>query len=309
MNYLLLSSIFIISLVTTSLLIRYAKSIGLLDIPNGRSTHTKATPKGAGIVFLFSVLLTLFLFDFEYLKTYYFILSSIAIVLIAGVWDDVSNIRPRTKLIFMFVSALVLYLNDFALFSLGTYFGYEIVLPTWFVFPFTFFAIAGFTNALNLMDGLDGLASVISIVMLMTFLAVGFKYNDELIISLSSFFIVTVFAFLLFNWHPAKIFMGDSGSLTLGMVISILAIRSAEYVAPISILFIIALPLMDTLIVIIRRFQRHKSLFEADKNHLHHFLNSISAYLTNVLKDVQIMIIILNTLKKKNKFILPIIIK
>ena len=307
MNYLLLSSIFIISIVTISLLIRYGKEIGLVDIPNERSMHTKAIPKGAGIAFVFAVLLSLFLFDLEYLQTYYFILLSIAIVNIAGVWDDLSNIRPRTKIIFIFLSALVLYMNDFAIFSLGTYFGYEILLPTWFVFPFTFFAITGFTNALNLMDGLDGLASVISIVMLTTFLAVGFKYNDELLISLSSFFIVTLLAFLLFNWNPAKIFMGDSGSLALGMIISILTIRSGEYIAPVSILFIIALPLIDTLIVIIRRFQRKKSLFEADKNHLHHFLHNIKGntrYTVMILGLMQVVFSIIGyQLSHSNEFL------
>jgi len=286
MNILLLISIFFLSLVSIYILIHYSKRLGLLDIPNERSMHKKVIPRGAGISFLLSVFLVVLLLDFEHFKTYYYIYFSIVIVFMAGLWDDVKNITPKIKFIFIFFAALVLYLNDFALYSLGTYFGYEVVLPAWMVFPFTFFALAGFTNALNLMDGLDGLASVVSIVMMMAFLAIGFQYNDELLISLSSYFIVTLLAFLLFNWHPAKIFMGDSGSLTLGIVVGILAIQATQYISPVSVLFIVALPLLDTFIVITRRIQRHGSPFVADKNHMHHFL-------FNVKGDVRYTVIIL----------------
>lgn len=140
------------------------------------------------------------------------------------------------------------------------------------------------------MDGLDGLASVVSIVMLVTFLAIGLEHNDELLISLSSFFITTLLAFLLFNWHPAKIFMGDSGSLTLGIVISILAIHAIQYITPASVLFIIALPLLDTFIVMTRRIQRHQSPFKADKNHLHHLL-------FNVKGDIRYTVMILGMMQ------------
>jgi len=286
MNGLLLISIFIITLVSIDLLLHYYKRFGLVDVPNKRSMHKKVTPRGAGIAFVLSVFVVLLLFDFEHFKTYYYIYFSIAIVFIVGAWDDVKGVTPKTKFIFIFISSLFLYLNDFSIYSLGTYFGYEIVLPVWFVFPFTFFAIAGFTNALNLMDGLDGLASVISIVMLVTFLAVGLQHNDELLISLSSFFIVTLLAFLLFNWHPAKIFMGDSGSLTLGVVIGILAIQATQYITPASVLFMVALPLLDTFIVMTRRIQRHGSPFKADKNHMHHIL-------FNLKNDVRYTVIIL----------------
>ena len=182
----------------------------------------------------------------------------------------------------MFFSSILLYVNDLAIYSLGTYFGYEVLLPVWFVFPFTFFAIAGYTNALNLMDGLDGLAASISIVIFVTFLVIGIEHGDELLISLSAFFTVTLLAFLLFTWNPAKIFMGDSGSLSLGIVIAILAIHAIEYITPASAL----MPILDTFIVMTRRIQRHGSPFKADKNHMHHFL-------FNVKGDVRYTVIIL----------------
>ncbi len=275
MDFSLLGSIFLTSFVGIVILINFAKKVGLMDIPNERSVHTIPIPRGAGIVFIPAVFIVLALFDLEHLKIYYYIYLAIAIVFIAGIWDDLKNISPKIKFIFIFLSSLLLYINDVAIYSLGTYFGYEIILPSWFVFPFTFFAIAGYTNALNLMDGLDGLAASIAIVIFITFFGIGIEYNDTLLISLSSFFTVTLVAFLLFNWNPAKIFMGDSGSLSLGMVVSILAIYATQYITPASILFIVALPLLDTFIVMTRRIQRHISPFHADKNHMHHFLFNV----------------------------------
>ena len=269
---LVLISIFLLSLIGMYVLTKFAYKIGLMDVPNERSMHKKAVPRGAGIFFVLSIFLVLLLFDLEYLKTYYYIYLSIAIVFIVGVWDDLKSISPKMKFIFIFFATLLLYVNDFAIYSLGTYFGYELLLPSWFVLPFTFFAIAGYTNALNLMDGLDGLAASISMVMFITFFAIGYEHHDSLLITLSSFFIITLIPFLWFNWNPAKVFMGDSGSLSLGMAIVILTIQAVEYITPASVLFIIAMPLLDTFIVMTRRIQRHISPFKADKNHMHHFL-------------------------------------
>ncbi len=311
MNILLLIGIFIISLVSIFLLINYSEKLGLVDIPNERSMHKKVTPRGAGIAFVLSVFLVVLLFDFEHIKTYYYVYLAITIVFIAGAWDDLKDILPKTKFIFIFFSSLLLYVNDFAIYSLGSYFGYEVILPLWFVFPFTFFAIAGYTNALNLMDGLDGLAASMSIVILITFLVIGIEHEDELLISLSSFFIVTLLAFLLFNWNPAKIFMGDSGSLSLGMVIAILAIYAMQYITPASVLFIMAMPILDTFIVMTRRIQRHQSPFKADKNHLHHFLFNVKgdiSYTVIILVLMQIVFSIIGYQKSQSNEFLTLIL-
>jgi UDP-GlcNAc:undecaprenyl-phosphate GlcNAc-1-phosphate transferase len=307
MNLLLLVGICLTSFVGILLLIKYAKYFNLVDLPNERSVHKKITPRGAGIVFVLSVWCLMLIFNFQHFKTYYYIYMAIIIVLAVGTWDDFQRISPKLKFLFIFFAFLLLYFNHFAIYSLGTYFGYEISLPSWFVFLFTFFAIAGYTNALNLMDGLDGLAATISLVMLIAFLAVGLQYNDELLITLSSAFSITLLVFLLFNWHPAKIFMGDSGSLTLGMVISILAIQATHYIAPAAILFLVALPILDTFIVMTRRFQRHRPLFEADKNHLHHFLFNVKGdirYTVRILALMQVVFSIIGyQMGKENEFL------
>jgi len=307
----LLTSIFILSLLSISVLIHYSKRFGLVDVPNDRSMHKKITPRGAGIAFVLSVLFTIIILDFSHFKTYYYIYFAIAIVFSVGVWDDITSITPKIKFIFIFFAVLLLYMNDFALSSLGVYFGFKLVLPAWFVLPFTFFAIAGFTNALNLMDGLDGLAATVSLVMFIAFFAVGLQYNDELLMILSSAFIGTLLAFLVFNWHPAKIFMGDSGSLTLGIVVSILAVQATHYIAPAAVLFMVALPLLDTFIVMTRRFQRHKSLFQADKNHLHHFLFNVKGdtrYTVMILGSMQVVFSIIGYQMGKENELLSLIL-
>ncbi len=198
--------------------------------------------------------------------------SAILIVFIAGILDDKNGISPKVKFIFIFFASILLYCNDIAIETLGSYLGNEIYLPSLLAFPFTFFAIAGFTNALNLLDGLDGLAGTVSIVMLGAFMWIGYLHHDTLMVTIAAVFIPALAAFLLFNWNPAKIFMGDSGSLTLGFVISILAVKATHYIAPTAVLFMLAIPVLDTFVVMTRRIQRGRSPFSADKNHMHHIL-------------------------------------
>ena len=279
-----------LSVAFNMLLVRYASFFGLVDIPNERSTHKKAIPRGAGISMFLSVMLSLALFNLDYLYTYYLIYLAISIVFIIGFIDDVVDTSPRLKLLFTFIASIILSLQGIYIHTLGYHFGYEIILPIYFAIPFSIFAIMGLTNAVNLIDGLDGLAGTISLIILSTFFTIGYQHHDILIATLSGTFVFALIVFLFFNWNPAEIFMGDSGSLTLGFVISTLSILSMQYVSPISILFIVALPLLDTFIVMTRRIQRGQSPFRADKNHLHHFL-------LNLKGDVRFTVVLLATIQ------------
>ena len=108
--------IFLTSLAGMVILIKFAKRVGLIDIANARSVHKNPIPRGAGIPFVIAIFIVLLLFDFEYLKTYYYIYLAIAIVFIAGIWDDLKNISPKIKFIFIFLSSLLLYVNDVAIY-------------------------------------------------------------------------------------------------------------------------------------------------------------------------------------------------
>ncbi len=272
MSITIYTATFLLTLSLIYLLMRNAEKLGIMDIPNERSIHKNPVPRGAGMGFVSAVFIVSLIFNFAHFIEYYYIYLSMFIIFIVGALDDKRGVSPKFKFMFIFFATCILYLNDIQVSSLGSYLGYEITLPLVLILPFTFFAIAGFTNAFNLLDGLDGLAGAVGLVMLGAFLAIGILHNDILMITLSSLFLVAVFTFLLFNWHPAKIFMGDSGSLTLGFVISILSIQSLAYLTPAAVLFIIALPILDTFIVMTRRIQRGRSPFQADRNHMHHFL-------------------------------------
>jgi len=260
------------------LLIRYADKLGFVDIPNQRSAHSKIMPRSAGLGFVSAVLLTPLLFNFNFFLEYYYVFLAITVILIAGVLDDKFDVSPKIKFIFIFIATLMLYMHDLQIDSLGSYFGFEITIPKFLIFIFTFFAIAGFTNALNLMDGLDGLAGSIALVMFTSFFAIGWTYNDTLMTNLSAMYMGALIVFLFFNWNPAKIFMGDSGSLALGFSIALLSIQSLNYVEPTAVLFLLALPIFDTFIVMRRRIQRGLSPFEADKTHLHHLLYKVKLH-------------------------------
>ena len=299
MHYTVFLSTFLLSLLFIPLNIRMAKKFSLVDRPNSRSMHTKTIPSSGGIGFFAAALISLFVFEREHLFEYYYVYVGVMIVWIAGIMDDIYNIRPRVKFLFIFVSSFLIYLHHLAIYQLGTYVGHSVVLPALLVFLFTLFAIAGYTNAINLTDGIDGLSTSMSIVIMFPFMMIGILHQDMLLIFLSGVFISALFGFLFFNWHPARIFMGDSGSLVLGFVISVLAIESLHYIEPITALYFLALPFLDTMTVMVRRKLRGKSVFLADKTHMHHVLIEKKmrvAYVVFVLVGVQIMYLLLGYL-------------
>ena len=266
------AAIFVLSYALIKLVIINAEKLGLQDIPNERSAHTKVVPKGAGVGFVSAVLIGQLLFNSAEIYHHIALYSAVLIVLLIGIYDDKYDVKPRIKFLFLIIAALIIAWKSVHVDTLGEYFGFELQLPFMLSVIFTVFAIVGFANAFNMMDGLDGLAGGLSLIMLTMFFAIGVIHHDEFMVFLSSGFIVAVMAFLIFNWNPAKIFMGDSGSLTLGFIIAVLAIKSSAYLPPAAIPFLIGLPLIDTFIVVRRRLQRGVSPFSPDKTHMHHFL-------------------------------------
>jgi UDP-GlcNAc:undecaprenyl-phosphate GlcNAc-1-phosphate transferase len=268
--------IFLLSLLFIKVIRSYADQIGLVDIPNDRSTHVNHTARGAGIGFYLAVALVLPFFNFELLYEYVWTCIAIFLIFIVGVLDDHRDTSPNTKFFVIILSTVFLYFNDIVIDDIGVFFGIPISFG-WFALPFTIFAVVGFTNALNLIDGLDGLATTVSMIILGAFFAVGYTNDDLFMMIISGAFISGLLGFLVFNWHPASIFMGDSGSLTLGFVISVLAIKSLAYLPTVSILFIAAIPILDTLVVMIRRKRNGRSIFSADRCHIHHILRHFFA--------------------------------
>ncbi len=268
--------IFLVSFFYIKLLVHYAPRLGLVDIPNERSSHTHHTPRGAGIGFFLAVLTVVPFFHWTLIENWSWVALAIALVFIVGVLDDHRDVSPRSKLIILTVSTLLIYQSNLVISDLGTYFGFDLELG-WFALPFTLFAVLSFSNALNLIDGLDGLAGGVSMIVLASFYFIGLQYGDAFMIVLSGAFLSALAAFIIFNWSPASIFMGDSGSLMLGFVITTVAIKSLDHIPAVSILFIAALPIIDTVVVVVHRKLTGRSIFLADHCHLHHILREFFA--------------------------------
>jgi len=296
----------IISYISILVLLQNAQKLQLLDIPNERSHHSSVVPRGAGIGFILTFFLSSVIFNFSLFTAYWYIYVGIFSVFLIGVIDDRYEVSAKLKFVVIFIATFLLWMNGLTIGTLGNWFGYDVTLPMWLALPFSMFALAGFTNALNLIDGLDGLAGSISLVIITFFFFIGVIYHDSLMVSISSFTLASLVGFLLLNWNPAKIFMGDSGSLTLGFIISVLSLLSIHYIHPIVVIYLAALPILDTLVVMIRRIRRGKSPFAPDKTHIHHILVK---FFDNDVKRTVIFLVVLQVLFSSIGYILIEIIQ
>ena len=271
MDIFLYGLVFLFSLLLTYLLIRYKDKINLSSHPNHRTVHKGIIPSSGGIAILLSFLFGLLLFD-----TGINIENIVAVVLVffLGLYDDYFGASSKQKIFFLFVVANILYFSGIYIENLGTYLGSEVLITGFVTYLFLVFVVVGFVNSVNLIDGLDGLASTIGIIILSSFLYLGIKFNDSYLIYMTSIYISSVLGYLYFNWSPAKIFMGDAGSLVLGIVILLVSIHAVNmhYITPITILMLAALPILDTILVMSRRILWGISPFTADKLHMHHII-------------------------------------
>jgi UDP-GlcNAc:undecaprenyl-phosphate GlcNAc-1-phosphate transferase len=267
-------STLIISFMLLKIFILYSGKLGIVDIPNGRSSHVKSTPSGSGIAIFSAVILVLFFIDLKEYQNYSLSIIAVLFIFALGIYDDLKNSPALYKLAIITLGAIFICFDGLIIVNLGTYFGYPVILSSlWLSIPFTIITVVGFTNALNLIDGLDGLAGGISIIIFSSLWYVGSQHSIPLLLLASPIMIAALLGFLAFNWNPAKAFMGDSGSLTLGFIISILSISAiSQEVNPIVILYLLALPIIDTLLVIVRRKRNNLPIFAPDRNHIHHIL-------------------------------------
>ena len=279
--------IFLLTLVLLKTWIALAPRLGFVDRPNTRSVHTTDHPNSAGIAIFIAVFFSHLFFFHLIVNEHIYITLALFIVFFIGLVDDYNAISQRIKFSFVTVAAVLLYFDGVTVCSLGSFAGYEVTLG-WLSLPFSIFAIVGFTNALNLIDGIDGLAGSVSVIILSALFYIGYSNADLYMMVLAGSFGAATLAFLVFNWHPSKVFLGDSGSLLLGMVIAVLVILASQYIQPVAIVFLIAVPLMDTVIVMIRRKLNHEPIFSADKQHMHHIL--LEFFDNNIRKTVLFLV-------------------
>lgn len=275
---------FVISFLIVPVIIKYSLKRNLLDVPGRRKIHKKVTPSMGGIaIFCGFLMSSLIWIDFNLWGDIKFILVALFVIFFIGVRDDLVPLRAILKLIGqIMVASMLIFLFDLRLDSLYGIFGIT-HLPDSISYIFTIFTIIIITNSFNLIDGLDGLAATIAIIALFCFGTWFYLVDDTTFAILSFTMLGAVLAFLIFNWEPSEVFMGDTGALVIGMLLAILAIHfinvnyDLPYGTPYKFLasigtaacFII-IPLVDTSRIIILRLLKGKSPFKPDKSHIHH---------------------------------------
>ncbi|CAN5830471.1 MAG: undecaprenyl/decaprenyl-phosphate alpha-N-acetylglucosaminyl 1-phosphate transferase [Gemmatimonadetes bacterium] len=273
------------SLLVTPFVVRTAVARGLYDMPlDGRRMHTRPIPRVGGVAVFAAMALGLLAVAFsgteaqlssEQWRFFIGILLGAAVVFAAGLWDDLRGLSPVLKLTAQSLAAVVVFAFGFRIEILSFGASGELLLGA-LALPVTILWVVGVTNAFNLIDGLDGLATGIAIVALGTILAVAVALGNLEVVVVCVALLGALLGFLRYNFSPARIFLGDSGSQFIGFMLAVLSVhgslKSATAVLVIIPLFALALPLLDTMLAIARRWLRGTPLSGADARHIHHRL-------------------------------------
>jgi len=276
----------------TPLVRRMAFAVGVFDVPDSeRRVHSQPTPRLGGIAIYIGFMLALFatlnvalthtFVIHHYLSTHDLsrvigLLFGGTLILGVGLWDDIMRMSSRQKFLAQLIVALVavvLYGFTIAGFKLP-HFNY--IDLGWFAVPFSLFWYLGMMNAINFADGLDGLVAGMALIASVTLTVVSLWKGEYLVAITMCALAGSALGFLPYNYNPARIFMGDGGSLFIGFVLASAAVMGTEKAAAaISLavpLLVLALPIVDTLAVIARRLHMRTPLFQADRTHVHHRL-------------------------------------
>lgn len=253
---------------------KIAEHIGAMDVPNERKVHKEPMPRLGGLGIYAGFLLGYMIFG-EQTPTMNAILIGSFILLITGIIDDIKPLKASHKLVGQIIAALIVVIYGNLLLRDASFFGLYIDFGM-FTYPITILFILGCINCLNLIDGLDGLAGGISSIFFLTIGIIAyFQGRIGLSVVLTFIMLGSTLGFLVHNFNPAKIFMGDSGSMFLGFIISVITLLGFKTIITSSIiipLFILIVPILDTICAIIRRKLKGESIGTPDKSHFHHQL-------------------------------------
>lgn len=270
-------------------IITVAKLKGLYDKPDSRKLHTAKIPRLGGLAIIagFSIAVSLWGLSYGMDGRLQYLQAAIIILFFSGLKDDIVVLSPVKKLVSQVLATVITVVGEnIRIDSLYGLFGVN-EIPFWIGIALSIFTIVVITNAFNLIDGVDGLAGGIGFITSVTF-GMWFNFIDQTGWAILAFALAgALMGFLVFNFNPAKIFMGDAGALTTGFLLSIFAIKFIQFNGPNSVnmykiasapgiaVAILIIPLFDTLRVFILRVMKKQSPFTADKNHLHHSLIKI----------------------------------
>ncbi|MEO9476979.1 MAG: MraY family glycosyltransferase [Cyclobacteriaceae bacterium] len=284
--FLAVSISFLVTFTLLPLIIKVSKSIDVLDMPDRRKIHKVSTPSLGGIgIFIGFVMAMLISISFAELAELKFFLGGVALIFVLGIRDDIASLQAKHKIAVQLLCAvLIVFFSGIKLHGLYGILGVH-ELPYGVAEFLSVFMIVGFTNSFNLIDGIDGLAGSLGFIILSLF---GWLFLKMEMYSLAIFCLAvsgSLGAFLFFNWHPSKVFMGDTGSMLLGFITSVLAIvviNNAQALvftegiiikSPVALTIgALSIPIYDTLRVFIIRFSKGQSPLAPDRNHIHHGL-------------------------------------
>ena len=271
---------FLISFSTTPAVIAFANKIKAIDVPKDeRRVHKKPIPLIGGLAIFYGFIISVLCFAVIDRPTMGILCGSVIMVTI-GVIDDMRNLNAKVKLIFQILAALIVVYFGIEIQHIGNpfhaWFGPEYInLGLWSI-PLTIIWIVGVTNAVNLIDGLDGLAVGVSSIASVALLSLTLLSQNLNAAIITAALAGAGFGFLPYNFNPAKIFMGDTGSTFLGFVLACISVQGLmkmyaiiSFAVPVLIL---GLPIFDTVFAIIRRIAKKKPIMSPDRGHLHHRL-------------------------------------
>ncbi|KPJ22812.1 glycosyltransferase family 4 protein [Streptococcus phocae] len=291
---LVLIGAFLVALCLTPFVRFMAFRIGAVDNPNARRVNKVPMPSSGGLaVFVAFVVSSLILLPMaskgQYVggQTYFqYILPVVCgafIITVTGLIDDIRELSPKLKMLGILVGAIIIWaFTDFRFDSFKIPFGGPLLFfGPFLTFILTILWIVSITNAINLIDGLDGLVSGVSIISLLTMAIVSYFFlpQKDFFLTLTILvMIAAIIGFFPYNYHPAIIYLGDTGALFIGFMIGVLSLqglKNSTAVAVITPVIILGVPIMDTLVAIIRRSLSGQKFYEPDKMHLHHRLLSM----------------------------------
>lgn len=275
---------FVLTLIITPWVMKLALRWGALDRPNGRKVHQQVMPRMGGVAMYLSFAAAV-LATQPLNRLVLGLLAGATLITLLGMMDDIKGLSPKMKLLGQIAGAAILVAFGYRVEFVTNPFSDGVIMLGKLAVPLTILWVIGVTNAINLIDGLDGLAAGTSGIAALTMVAVvasEYTLNGTLgdlswlVVGLALILTGSIGGFLPYNFYPAEVFMGDSGSMFLGFTLSALAIagltKGATVISVFIPIVILGIPICDTLFAIVRRFLNQQPIFQPDKHHLHHCL-------------------------------------
>ncbi|MBM7643243.1 glycosyltransferase family 4 protein [Streptococcus loxodontisalivarius] len=287
---LVLIGTFLISLCLTPIVRFISFRVGAVDNPNARRINKKPMPSAGGLAIVLAFMIAALILMPRVIHTmvwetsyFYYILPVVVgglVIAITGYIDDIYELKPRPKMLGIIIGAVIVWaFTDFRFDSFKIPFGGPMIyFGPFLTFFLTILWIVAITNAVNLIDGLDGLVGGVSIISLLTMGLVSYFFlpQTDMFLTMTIFVLIaTIAGFFPYNYHPAIIYLGDTGALYIGFMIGVLSLqglKNSTAVAVVTPVIVLGVPILDTVVAIIRRKLSGRPAMEADKMHLHHRL-------------------------------------